>query len=100
MKRLFLPLILLTVLLASCAPVEVSAPAPSIRVNADTSKWTSIPAGEFHHGQFNEMATINYDYEMMVYLVTNQQYAAFINAALAEGGIKIDGDKIAGFYSG
>ncbi|MBI5838842.1 MAG: formylglycine-generating enzyme family protein [Chloroflexi bacterium] len=102
-------------LLASCAPVEVSAPAPTIRVNADTSKWASIPAGEFHHGQFNEMATINYDYEMMVYLematinydyemmvylVTNQQYAAFINAALAEGGIKIDGDKIAGFYSG
>ncbi len=100
MSRLLLTLSLLAVLLASCAPVDVSAPAPSIRVSADTSKWVSIPAGEFYHGQFDEPATIDYDYEMMAYPVTNQQYAAFLNAAIADGKAKLDGDKIVGFYAG
>ena len=88
------------ILLASCAPVDVSAPAPPIRVNADTSKWASIPAGEFYQGQFNELGTMEYDYEMMVYLVTNQQYAAFLNTALAEDKVKVDGEEIVGFYAG
>ncbi len=96
----FVAVLLAMTLLISCTSVNVSAPAPTIRVNADTSKWASIPAGEFHHGEFDEMATLDHDYEMMVYLVTNQQYAAFLNAALAEGKVKVDGDQIVGFYPG
>lgn len=87
-------------LLASCAPVDLNASVPIFDTGADTSKWATIPAGEFHHGQFDDMATIDKDYEMMVYLVTNQQYAEFLNAALADGTIKADGDKIVGFYPG
>jgi formylglycine-generating enzyme required for sulfatase activity len=102
MKRIFPVFILLSVLFSSCATVDLNAPVPPIRVDADTSKWSVIPAGEFSHGQFDEMAMIDYDYEAMVYDVTTSQYAAFLNAALADGKIKVAerGDKIVGFYPG
>jgi formylglycine-generating enzyme required for sulfatase activity len=102
MKRIFRVFMLLNVLLVSCAQVDLNAPVPPIRVNADTSKWAAIPAGEFLHGQFDDVATIDYAYEVMVYDVTTRQYAEFLNTALAEGKIKVaeGGDKIVGFYPG
>lgn len=100
MKRLFPVFLLLSVLLASCATVNLNAPVPPIRVNADTSKWAAIPAGKFLHGQFDEMAAIDYDYEVMVYDVTTSQYASFLNAALTDSKIKVEEDKILGFYPG
>lgn len=100
MKRLFPVFLLLSVLLASCATVNLNAPVPQIRVNADTSKWAAIPAGKFLHGQFDEMAAIDYDYEVMVYDVTTSQYASFLNAALTDSKIKVEEDKILGFYPG
>jgi formylglycine-generating enzyme required for sulfatase activity len=100
MKRLFLTLSLVAVLLAVCAPVDLNAPMPTFDTGADTSRWAAIPAGGFLSGQHDDPATIDYDYEMMVYLVTNQQYADLLNAALADGKVKIDGDKIVGFYPG
>lgn len=100
MKRLFPVFLLLSVLLASCATVNLNAPVPPIRVNADTSKWAAIPAGKFLHGQFDEMAAIDYDYEVMVYDVTTSQYASFLNAALTDSKIKVEEDKILGFDPG
>jgi formylglycine-generating enzyme required for sulfatase activity len=44
-----------------------------------------IPAGVFPYGQHDHLTMVAYDYEMMVTPVTNQQYARFLNEALASG---------------
>jgi formylglycine-generating enzyme required for sulfatase activity len=100
MKRLFFRLGLLALLLASCQPVDLKASIPVFETGADTSQWSLVPAGEFIHGQHNEEAAIDYDYEMMTYLVTTSQYAQFLTDALADDSIKIDGEEIVSFYPG
>ena len=39
---------------------------------------------------------VGYDYEIMVTPVTNAQYAAYLNAALAAGKVKIADNKVVG----
>ncbi|HMX18622.1 MAG TPA: SUMF1/EgtB/PvdO family nonheme iron enzyme [Anaerolineales bacterium] len=99
MKRFTLTLCLCAALLASCAPVDLNAPIPTFETGIDPNTWAQIPAGEFHHGQFDETASTE-AYEIMVTDVTAAQYADFLNAALADGSIKMDGGKIVGFYPG
>lgn len=99
MKRFILTLCLCAALLASCAPVDLNAPIPIFETGIDPNTWAQIPAGEFHHGQFDETASTE-AYEIMVTDVTATQYADFLNAALADGSIKMDGGKIVGFYPG
>ena len=99
MKRFILTLCLCAALMASCAPVDLNAPIPTFETGIDPNTWAQIPAGEFHHGQFDETASTE-AYEIMVTDVTTAQYADFLNAALADGSIKMDGGKIVGFYPG
>ncbi len=99
MKRIILPLILLTVFLASCAPVDLNAPIPAFDTGIDSNAWAQIPAGKFHFGQHEDIETTA-AYEIMITDVTSSQYADFLNAAFADGYIKIDGEKIVGFYPG
>lgn len=99
MKRIFLTSILFAVLLASCAPVDLNAPIPAFDTGIDPNTWAQIPAGEFLFGQHEKPETTG-AYEIMVTDVTTAQYADFLNAALAAGYIKLDGDSIAGYYPG
>lgn len=99
MKRLFLTLCLCAALLASCAPVNLDAPIPTFDTGIDPNTWAQVPAGEFHHGQFDEIASTD-AYEIMVTDVTTAQYADFLNAALADGTIKADGGQVVGYYPG
>jgi formylglycine-generating enzyme required for sulfatase activity len=99
MKRIILPFILLTVFLASCVPVDLNAPIPTFDTGIDPNSWAQIPAGEFHFGQHEDIETTE-AYEIMITDVTAAQYADFLNAALADGYVKIDGEKIVGFYPG
>jgi hypothetical protein len=89
----------LTVFLASCAPVDLNAPIPVFDTGVDPNAWAQIPAGEFHFGQHEDIETTE-AYEIMITDVTSSQYADFLNAAFADGYIKIDGEKIVGFYPG
>lgn len=101
MKRtLLLCTLVLILLAAACQPVDLDAPAPVFDTGFNEQSWAVIPAGEFLEGQFNHPAEIDYDYEMMVTDVTNQQYADYLNAALADGTIKKEGDQIVGYYPG
>ena len=86
-------------LLASCGPVDLNAPMPVFDTGVDPEAWAQIPAGEFHFGQFDDIET-TLAYEIMVTDVTATQYAAFLNEALADGYVKVDGDQIVGFYPG
>jgi formylglycine-generating enzyme required for sulfatase activity len=100
MKHIFLTLLLLTGILASCAPVDLNAPLPTYDTGVDPNAWATVPAGQFLYGQFNHQSTIDYDYQMMVTDVTVSQYVDFLNAALADGTLKVDGAQIIGFYPG
>jgi formylglycine-generating enzyme required for sulfatase activity len=97
--RFLLPLILITVLLASCAPVDLNAPIPTFDTGMDPNSWGQVPAGEFYYGQHEEVESTN-AYEIMVTDVTVGQYADFLNAAQVEGAVKIVGEEIVGYYPG
>lgn len=99
MKRIILTLSLLAALLASCAPVDLNAPMPTYDTGIDPNAWAQIPAGEFYFGQHNDIASTD-AYEIMITDITTQQYADFLNAALADGYVKMDGEQIVGFYPG
>lgn len=93
-------ILLLTVLLASCATVDLDAPIPVYETGVDSEAWVTIPAGEFLSGQHNVPVTLDHSFEIMVTDVTVAQYTAFLNKALADGTLKISGDQIVGFYPG
>ncbi len=99
MKRLFLSLSLLAVLLTACQPVDLNAPMPIYETGIDPDTWAQIPAGEFHFGQHEDVESTA-AYEIMITDVTTAQYADFLDAALADGYVKLDGEQIVGFYPG
>src|SRR3990172_5904973 len=99
MKRLLLIAALFTILLAACTPVDLNAAVPAYDTGVDPQSWAQIPAGEFYFGQHDEVQT-SPAYEIMITNVTAAQYAAFLNAALAEGVVQVDENQISGYYPG
>ena len=98
-NRFILTLVLFAALLASCAPVDLNAPMPTFDTGIDPTSWAQVPAGEFYFGQHEDVESTE-AYEIMVTDVTAQQYADFLNAALADGTLKIEGDSVLGYYPG
>jgi formylglycine-generating enzyme required for sulfatase activity len=91
MKRTLFILTLIALTIAACAPApSVGAITPPyVDTGIDPDSWALIPAGEFPHGQHDHMTDVGYDYEIMVTDVTNEQYASFLNAALADGTVSM-----------
>jgi formylglycine-generating enzyme required for sulfatase activity len=100
MKRPIGPLLAVVLLLSACSPVDLNAPLPVYETGVDPEAWALVPAGEFLSGQHNDPVTIEYDYEIMVTDASVSQYVAFLNQALADGTLDIDGDQVVGFYPG
>lgn len=96
-----LSLLILTaaVLLTGCAPADLNAAMPVYDTGLDADAWAKIPAGEFFFGQHEEVQSTK-AYEIMVTPVTAQQYAAFLNAALPAGAVRVEGNSIVGHYPG
>ncbi len=92
--------ILMVVLVAACAPAP-SGPNPtlSIQTGVDASGWVSVPAGQFLLGPHNTQATTD-AYQIMATDVTNAQYAAYLNWALAAGKISLAEKEVMGYYPG
>lgn len=99
MKRMISTIILLAVFLSACAAVDLNAALPAYDTGVDSNAWAQIPAGEFYFGQ-HEFVESTEAYEIMQTLVTNTQYADFLNEALASGYVKVDGNQIVGYYPG
>jgi formylglycine-generating enzyme required for sulfatase activity len=99
MKRFMRTLILLAVLLASCAPVDLEAAMPTFDTGIDPNAWAQIPAGEFSFGQHEDIISTG-AYQIMLTDVTTAQYADYLNQALAAGSVRLDGDRIVGYYPG
>lgn len=91
MKRIFFVLALIASLLAGCGPApSVGAITPPyIDTGVDSESWALVPAGEFPYGQHDHMTLVDYDYEIMVTDVTDEQYALYLNEALAAGVISV-----------
>ena len=90
MKQILLTLILIVLLLAACdsAPDISAVTPPYVDTGIDSEAWAHVPAGEFPYGQHDHMTLVD-DYEIMITNVTNEQYARFLNEALAAGVIRI-----------
>ncbi|NJC97823.1 MAG: formylglycine-generating enzyme family protein [Anaerolineae bacterium] len=95
----FVAVLLAMTMLASCAPVDLNAPMPVFDTRIDPDTWAQIPAGEFYFGQHEDVETTD-AYEIMITDVTTAQYADFLNAALADGYVQLDGEQLVGFYPG
>ena len=98
---LLLLFLMMAWMLASCQPADTaSASPPDIDTGIDPESWAFIPAGEFLQGQHNHETMVDYDYEVMVTDVTNDQYADYLNEALASGDVRIQDDEVVGYYPG
>lgn len=90
MKRFLLLTVIL--ILAGCGPTPdiATAELPAIyETGVDSTSWATIPAGEFPSGQHDHLTEMDYEYQMMVTLVTNQQFAQFLTDAVRDGAISI-----------
>ena len=100
-KKLVSLTILTVFLLTSCSTPVVNNVNPDyIDTGVDPESWVLVPAGEFLQGQHNVVTMIDNDFEIMVTQVTNQQYANYLNQALASGSVKVEDNQIVGFYPG
>ncbi|MBP7964266.1 MAG: SUMF1/EgtB/PvdO family nonheme iron enzyme [Caldilineaceae bacterium] len=90
MKRIILSLLLISTLVAACAPTaDVGAiTPPRIDTGVDPAAWVTIPAGEYPSGQMSHMKAVD-EYQIMVTDVTVEQYANFLNEALASGDVSV-----------
>ena len=87
------------VLLASCAAVDLNTPIPAFDTGVGLDSWAQIPAGEFYYGQHDDVESTD-AYEIMITDVTVSQYADFLNAAKADGTVKIVNGEVLGYYPG
>lgn len=92
--------LLIAVLLAGCAEVNLDAPVPVYETGLDSSSWVEIPAGAFLMGQFDTEEEINYDYQMMITDVTVAQYVEFLNVAVADGALRVVDNAVVTEYHG
>ncbi len=91
MKRVIFSLLLVILLATACGPApSVSAITPPfVDTGIDPDAWATVPAGDFPYGQHDHITMVDYDYQIMVTDVTVDQYATFLNQAIASGDISI-----------
>ncbi len=100
MKKAWLPVLtLLLAILWGCAVAPPESP-PQVDTGVDPNEWVRIPAGEFLYGMHNKEAVIEKDFEMMLTPVTNAQFAAYLNEALAKGELILNEDGVYIEYPG
>jgi len=66
----------------------------------DEFDWALVSSGTYTWGENDEIQTIDYDYEIMVYEVTNQQYLNYLEEALLAGEIEVSTTSVTGYYVG
>ncbi len=80
--------------------VSAEKPMQYVETGVDPNAWALVPAGEFYFGQHQHVKNLDYDYEIMITDVTNQQYAIYLNEALEKGSVYIERDTIWGYHPG
>ncbi|MDP8220234.1 MAG: SUMF1/EgtB/PvdO family nonheme iron enzyme [Candidatus Stygibacter frigidus] len=62
--------------------------------------WCYVAAGTYTWGQNDVIQTIDYDYEIMKYKVTNIRYLEYLEEAYAAGDVWIQSGDVYGYYAG
>ena len=90
MKWFIFSQLLIAILVTACAPTSEpgAITPPTIDTGVDSEAWATIPAGEFPYGQHDHMTEVD-DYQIMITDVTVEQYANFLNDALASGKVNV-----------
>ncbi len=99
-RSFFMVLLVTALLLSSCTSQAIPQSTEPLDTGIDFAAWVIIPAGEFSSGQHPKLTAVDYDYQIMLTLVTNQQFADYLNQALAAGTIKQVGQQIVAYYAG
>jgi formylglycine-generating enzyme required for sulfatase activity len=63
-------------------------------------EWCTVPAGDYTYGDPPVTQNINYDFQIMKYEVTNQQYVDYLQEAYSLGDVWIEGGDVVGYYEG
>jgi formylglycine-generating enzyme required for sulfatase activity len=100
MTRYFRILSSLLLFLVACNSAKLPNATTPIETGIDATAWAVIPAGSFLYGMHEAEVDLPYDYQMMITDVTNAQFAAYLNQALADGKLKIQGEQVVGYYPG
>jgi hypothetical protein len=79
---------------------EISSPSNSVMVMRTLDfEWRLVEKGEFFLGAENTLTTIDYDYYINKYEVTNAQFATFLTDAFANGEMTADQSSVSGLFS-
>jgi sulfatase modifying factor 1 len=92
MKLKWLPFLFLAAVCSGCMPEAQPVQLTDqqyLETGIDPDAWTLVPAGPFPSGQADHLVDLDHDYQIMVTDVTNQQYAQYLNQALASGDIQV-----------
>ena len=114
MKRFILfisMIVLVSILLATTMTVHTTSGDEEFELSEITSitfesdnggdfEWCDVPAGEYTYGEYDQTLTIDYDYQIMKYEVTNQQYLEYLTEAYVQGDVWIDEGDVVGYYEG
>ena len=100
MKKYAILLLSILLLTGCSSTVDVTKEITFIDTGVNPNTWVKIPAGEFLKGLHAHETLIDYDYEIMITDVTNEQYVRYLNDAFAKNTIQISDDQIVGFQPG
>jgi formylglycine-generating enzyme required for sulfatase activity len=88
---------------------ELYTPDSHLRIHADSAPlppapgvftMVTIPSGDYTYGENDQTQTIGSDFEIMKYQVTNAEYLVYLEEALANGDITVNGNSVQGYYEG
>lgn len=92
-------IIILSIVLINCKTITVQDDFLTFDIPKDI-ELINVPAGNYYSGRYSSIATIDYDYEMMKYPVTNIQYISYLRDAMDLGLVTVNSHSVTGSYSG
>src|SRR4030042_728690 len=102
MKRIIHTILIMILFLYTGCSAEVNQKSkvnvPFVDTGANVNAWARIPKGKFYKGAHLHVTDIDYDYEIMITDVTNEQYAKYLNEALSKKSIIIKDNAVMGYY--
>ncbi|MCP4139239.1 MAG: formylglycine-generating enzyme family protein [Chloroflexi bacterium] len=91
MKKMIFSLLLIGLLATACAPapnVGAINDLPYVDTGVDPEAWATVPAGDFYASQHDHLTYVD-EFEIMITDVTVEQYANFLNEAIASGDVTV-----------